>query len=214
MWRHPEWWCIALSIGAWLALVSMPRHVFAHGTAADLSLWILMVIAMMFPLITAQVRDTAFRSVWARRHRSVAFFLAGYVVCWLLFGAAAVSIRERWTLDPKTSALLAITIAVAWQFSPWKTRALRNCHRVLPLAPAGWRADWTCVRFGWRIGGACVGACGALMAACALMDHSMLAMGVATAVATHDRLSESRPTRIQVPRAVFGAWSGRYQQQS
>ena len=190
MWRHPEWWSIALSISAWLVLLSMPRHYFSHGAAgADAVLWLLMIVAMMFPLIVAPVRDTAFRSLWTRRHRAIACFLTGYVVCWLVFGAAIVWIRERSSIDLRALAVVAVAIAIAWQFSSWKTRALRNCHRVMPLAPVGWRADWTCARFGWRIGGACIGACGALMAACALVDHNLLTMSVVTAVAMRDRFS-------------------------
>ena len=187
-WRHPEWWSLALSVAAWLVLLSSPEHYLSHRTiGASLLLWLLMVVAMMFPLVIAQVRDTAFRSLWPRRHRAIACFLAGYLFPWVVFGMAILAIRSTWTVVPSTSAVVGILIAVVWQLSPLKRHALRRCHQVIPLAPRGWRANVSCVRFGWRIGGGCIGACGGLMTACALMDHSMLTMSVATVLAISDR---------------------------
>ena len=76
MWRHPEWWSVALSIAAWIALVSTPRHSSSHrSTAINLMFWLLMVVAMMFPLVMAQVRQAAFHSLWSRRHRAIGVFL-------------------------------------------------------------------------------------------------------------------------------------------
>jgi len=187
-WRHPEWWSIALSVAAWLVLFSNPWHHLSHDTiGASLLLWLLMIVAMMFPLVIAQVRDTAFRSLWRRRHRAIGCFLTGYLFSWVLFGAAVLAIRAMWAAAPSTAAVVAVAIAAAWQLSPWKRRALRRCHRVMPLGPIGWRANVSCARFGWGIGGSCIGACGALMTACALMEHSMLAMGVVTALTMRER---------------------------
>lgn len=191
-WRHPEWWSVALSAIAWLVLLSSPWHHLFHNTSgASLLLWVLMVVAMMFPLVIAQVRDTAFRSLWRRRHRAIAFFLSGYLLSWILFGAVVLAIRARWSVDPIASAVIAILIAIAWQLSPWKRRALRRCHRVMPLAPQGWRANVSCARFGWGIGGSCIGACGALMIACALMDHSLLIMSVVTVLTMSERFADA-----------------------
>ena len=191
-WRHPEWWSVALSAAAWLVLLSSPWPHLFHGTVgARLLLWSLMIVAMMFPLVIAQVRDTAFRSLWRRRHRAIACFLSGYLLSWVLFGAAILAIRSRWNISPGIAAAVAICIAIAWHLLPWQQRALRRCHRVMPLAPVGWRANVSCVRFGWGIGGSCIGACGALMTACALMDHSLLAMAVVTALTMRDRAASA-----------------------
>ena len=188
MWRYPEWWSVALSIAAWIAILSMPRHSPSHqSTATNLVVWLLMVVAMMFPLVIAQVRQAAFHSLWSRRHRAIGLFLAGYVVTWLAFGALVIFVQGQLAIDARASAIIAILIAVAWQASPWKRRALGNCHRIMPLAPRGWRANWDCLSFGWRIGTACVGTCWALMIVCAVTDHSIWAMCLATIVAIHDR---------------------------
>lgn len=187
-WRHPEWWSVALSIAAWIALLSTPRHSLSHRTtAANLSSWFLMVVAMMFPLVIGQVRQTAFHSLWSRRHRAIGLFLTGYVVPWLACGALVILIQDELPVDARAAAIIAIAIAVAWQVSPPKRRALRNCHRVMPLAPRGWRASWSCVRFGGQIGAACVCTCWALMLVCTASDHTALTMGFATMVALHER---------------------------
>ncbi len=188
MWRYPEWWSVALSIAAWIAILSMPRHSPSHrSTATNLAVWLLMVAAMMFPLVIAQVRQAAFHSLWSRRHRAIGWFLAGYVVTWLAVGALVIFVLDQIAVDARASATIAILIAVTWQVSTWKRRALGNCHRIMPLAPRGWRANWDCLSFGWRIGTACVGTCWALMLVCAASDHSIWSMCLATIVAIHDR---------------------------
>ena len=188
MWRYPEWWSVALSVAAWLAILSMPRHSASHQTTAtNLVSWLLMVVAMMFPLVIAQVRQVAFHSLWSRRHRAIGVFLTGYVATWLACGALVIVIQSEFAIDTLPATIVAIVIAVAWQASPWKRRALSDCHRIMPLAPSGWRANWDCLRFGWRIGTACVGACWALMTVCAVSNHGVAAMCVATMVTIHDR---------------------------
>ena len=187
-WRHPEWWSVALSFAAWIALLSTPRHPLSHRTTAtNLLSWFLMVVAMMFPLVIGQVRQTAFHSLWSRRHRAICFFLTGYAVPWLAFGALIMRVQGELAIDTRAAAITAIVIAVAWQVSPLKRRALRNCHRVMPLAPRGWRASWCCLRFGGQVGAACVCTCWALMLVCTASDHSVLTMGFATMVAIHER---------------------------
>lgn len=201
-WRHPEWWSVALSIAAWIALLSTPRHSLSHrSTATNLLSWLLMVVAMMFPLVAVQVRQTAFHSLWSRRHRAIGLFLGGYVVPWLAFGALVILIQRELAIDARASVIITIVIAVAWQMSPSKRRALRNCHRVMPLAPHGWRANWSCLKFGWRIGAACVCACWALMLVCAASDHSILTMCFVTMVAIQDRAGDLLTNAIQSDRA-------------
>jgi predicted metal-binding membrane protein len=197
LWRHPEWWSIALGLAAWIALLLLPRHSASHqSTAINLIFWLLMVVAMMFPLVMAQVRQAAFHSLWSRRHRAIGFFLTGYVLPWLAFGALFILVQRELAVDRRASVLIAaILIAAAWQASPSKRRALSRCHRIMPLAPRGWRANWDCLRFGWRIGTACVCACWALMLVCAVSDHSLLTMCGATIVAIYDRSGVVRLSR-------------------
>ena len=80
-----------------------------------------MVVAMMFPLVIAQVRQAAFHSLWSRRHRAIGVFLTGYVVPWLAFGALVILIQGGLTIDTRASAIVAIVIAAAWQASHCET---------------------------------------------------------------------------------------------
>ncbi len=194
-WHHPEWWALGLAAGAWVALIaasagaltnadavhhqqhmagirtSMPMHV-AH--------WQLMVLAMMLPTVVYSLRVAAFRSLWRRRHRAVAGFLVGYSAVWLLVGLAVsglVTAVPRLTAAWQNEAVAAaLILGAAWQCSPIKRGALRNCHRTFPLAARGWRADRDCLAFGWHTGCWCCVNCWPLMVACALSGHNLLAM--------------------------------------
>ena len=113
----------------------------------------LMTVAMMLPMVAEHVRLTAERSLWRRRHRAMAGFVTGYLGLWALGGVVVALLP----LHPSgRTAAIAFAIAGVWQLTPWKRRGLVGCHRTMPLAPRGWRADADCVRFGWRVGcGAC-----------------------------------------------------------
>jgi predicted metal-binding membrane protein len=165
-----------------------------------------MVIAMMVPLVSGSIRDTAARSLWARRQRAVAGFMAGYLTIWLLAGLAICAAVEglRWVhWNPAIAVVVAFCIAAVWQLTPAKTRALRSCHRTLPLAPLGWSADRDSVRFGRLIGVACVGSCWALMAACAATGHSVLGMTFASCVCFAERY-QFRPNQRVLAGVIAG----------
>jgi predicted metal-binding membrane protein len=201
-WRHPEWWSLALSAVCWIVLLvetRPPDQVHASGAHAigaahaigGLREWALMVIAMMFPLAITPVRVTAERSLWRRRHRAIAEFLAGYVLVWLVVGAIGIWVLTTlpvvsW-LGSNLSTGLGLLVAAAWQLAPAKRRALRACHRTAPLAGRGWRADRDCLAYGITSGGRCVLNCWAMMFACLLSAHSIPVMVAATMLALGER---------------------------
>jgi predicted metal-binding membrane protein len=135
-----------------------------------------MVVAMMPPLVLSAVRATSRRSLWHRRDRAIGGFLVGYLAPWIVaglavgLGAAAVA-GARGPGDLAAEAVLAavaFAVAAAWQLTAVKRRAMWSCHRTVPLAPDGWRADRDCVRYGWVIGRRCLLSCWAMMLACVL----------------------------------------------
>jgi predicted metal-binding membrane protein len=149
-----------------------------------------MVLAMMPLLVLEPVAVTADRSLWRRRGRAVAGFLAGYLGLWLLAGVPVVIAVSALHIEhgqPGLVTVLALLVAVAWQLGPLKQTALGGCHRTIPLAPGGWRADRDCLRYGWMIGRSCLLSCWALMLANVLDRHSLLAMVGATAIAFAER---------------------------
>jgi Predicted metal-binding integral membrane protein (DUF2182) len=206
-WRHPEWWSLALSAVSWVILLTRSRSPHAAHAIGGMSEWALMVIAMMVPLSIAPIRVTAERSLWRRRHRAIAEFLAGYVLVWLVIGAIGVWVLTVLPLVSsvglKVSTSLGLVAAAAWQLAPAKRRALRACHRTAPLAGQGWRADRDCVAYGVTSGGRCVVNCSAMMFACLLSAHSIPVMLSATMVGLAERYA-SRPVARHTS-AVFAA---------
>jgi predicted metal-binding membrane protein len=222
-WPHPEWWCLAVSALAWLALVTasagaglsgLPNGSHDHAApsaggrvapwVAGTLHWSVMVVAMMLPAIVDSIRITAARSVWARRHRAIGGFLVGYLLPWTILGLGTSVLVAELRLDTRlplpAMAAFGFGVAAAWQLTAVKWRAVRSCHRTAPLAPRGWRADLDCVRYGWAIGGRCVTSCWALMLACLLARHGLVAMTCATVIGAAERYSD-KPSKP----ALFGA---------
>lgn len=192
-WRHPEWWSRCICASAWvLMLFHAWRHAGHEGHysttfAQDVAYWMLMAAAMMLPWVLYSVWVTAVGSLWARRHRAIAGFLAGYFGPWLALGIAVAGLRQApWTHIDAAPAL-GFGAAALWQRTRMHRRALTACHRTYSLAPSGWRADRDCLYFGAIIGSACVWSCWPLMIACALAGHSLLALAGGMFVAGAER---------------------------
>ena len=219
-WRHPEWWSLALSAGAAAALVVAHTRVFSDASIAAsaghhasspappsiataatsaLAQWLLMVVAMMVPLAAGAIRTTAARSLWRRRHRAIAAFLAGYLAPWAIAGIVVSIGVTLWM--PSNSRAIATTTAVAlaiaalWQTSPTKRRALMACHGTRPLAPAGWIAVRDGLRYGASIGGHCLTSCWALMLTCAILGHHPAVMTAAAAIGAAERMTPRADAR-------------------
>jgi predicted metal-binding membrane protein len=193
-WRHPEWWTLALSGGAWVAIATVATSAAGatgHGHAELRSLpdlvavaahardWLLMIAAMMLPLSVGSIQATAARSLWRRRHRAIFFWLAGYLTPWLVLGLVVSIFTNQLSSGQAISgslAALAFIAAGLWQVAPPRARALMRCHKTQPLAPKGWHANYDCVRYGWSTGVNCVSACGVLMVACWLLGHGGLGL--------------------------------------
>ena len=154
-----------------------------------------MVAAMMLPLTIDALRYTAERSLWRRRNRAMAGYLLGYCGVWALAGlpfacgSAAAGLPER--LDWAVGASLGFLVAALWLISPWKILAASLCHRTIPLAPRGWRADCDCLRYGWKSGLYCVLNCWPFMLVCWLSSHSFLAMACGFVFGWADRYGKA-----------------------
>jgi predicted metal-binding membrane protein len=226
-WQHPEWWTIALSAAAWATIMGQwivaSSHV--HGGHADhaardgslivssvlmlIASSVFMIAAMMFPMVLSSVRTVAARSLWQRRHRAILQFLAGYMAPWMLFSLvvsialAALQAREiGLSLASSQAAAFGFGAAVLWQLTPVKRRALFACHRTVPIAARGWRADRDCFRSGWMIGNSCVASCWVLMLACMLSEHSLPAMLCATLIGMIER-TQFRPNQRLLCSAIL-----------
>ena len=157
--------------------------------------WVLMVLAMMLPVAGAQVHTVAVRSLWSRRQRSAAAYVAGFLAVWFAVGGVLVAVQVGLGLRP-SSALVAAALlgASIWHVTPARRRALRRCGAVR-LGPAtGGAADLDCSRAGLRSGCRCVLTCGPMMLAM-LVGHSLLLMGSLLAVMLVERSRGPDPLR-------------------
>lgn len=179
--RFPEYWMLALSIFAWIALALGERE-HAHSAPPGMNLWrwMLMVIAMMLPLQIQGVRLTAERSLWTRRHRAILGFLIGYLSVWILPGVVVsyviLSPIGSGTLNWTKGAAIGFMVEAAWLLSPGKRLAMHICNKTLPLSPYGWRANRDCISYGSIVGYGCTLNCWPLMMGCWLSGHSIVVM--------------------------------------
>lgn len=215
--ERPEAWVHAVALGCWGALLLSPREAAATAFCAAegdrlaglafaaraalaafdwpsaLSHWLLMIGAMMLPMAAMAVRHVAFRSFRHRRGRAMAGFLLGYVSTWLAAGpfylAAALLAHLAFGGAILLPLAASLAVAVAWQASRAKRRALRQCHRTVPLAPSGWRADRACLAFGFAHGRSCLTSCWALMLVPAAAGHHPAPMLLVALLALCERRS-------------------------
>ena len=189
-------WVYAVAAGAAVVgLAVVPDHHSGPGSVADAwGAWLLMVLATMLPLVAPQARRVALRSLWARRHRAIAGFVAGYVALWAVLGAAVVAVLTALGPPPVPTAVAVLVAGAAWQVAPTRRRVLLRCGSARPAPVRGWAADRACVAAGWRAGGRCVVTCGPAMLAMALV-HSLLLMAALLVVLLHERSRGPNPDR-------------------
>jgi hypothetical protein len=211
-WIHPEWWSIGLTTVAWAMVI---YYAIAHdghmhhiiSFQVEFLNWCLMVVAMMVPLMQEPLRWVAFRSFRYRRHKAMLLFLVGFLLPWMITGVVVAWLR---TLHLSHYPLLAsgmFGLAALWVLVPVRTRALVFCHRTVPLAPSGRKADRDCVRFSFLIGSSCVVTCGFLMLACILTGHNLIAILGGAMLGVLERRSFRPPRwRIFLGVLVLAVW--------
>lgn len=216
--RHPEWWVLLAGAAAWAWMIAIPHpgaahgghggHAAHHAAAAPAPLGVgalaVMVLAMMLPLTVASVRHVARSGRWARRHRSIAGFLAGYLGVWMVM---MIVLAATWSIASslagwRAAAVAVTTLAVLWEIAPAAWRQMRRSRRGDGLTERGWRGDAACARFGAGAGVRCGSSCWALMAACVAFGHSMPVMAVLFGVQLSARYPQ-RPVRIVAALAVL-----------
>lgn len=198
VWRHPLWWTVALTVLAWGYLLrsAFDPHAGHHGVSPVHGL--AMAAAMMLPLVWRHAGLIAQRSLWRRRHRAIALFVAAYLAVWFVYGVlAATALRGR-----LLNAGVLLLLAAVWQLTPWKRFALAACHRTIPLAPLGWKADRDCLRYGLRVAGNCLLSCWALMLVCSANHQSLWVMAALTAFVVKER-TEERPRHARFALALL-----------
>lgn len=184
--RHPEGGLAAVAAGAWVLLLVQSGGHDHHRSLAGLQAgWLLMVPAMMIPPALPMARHVIVNSKRYRRQRAGILFSGASLLLWAGLGLAAVGLaawagaygHRRWLLGG------SLLVAAAWELTPAKRRALKACHRTLPLPADGPRAATACVKMGVRYSWACFKASWALMLPMVLAGHAAVLMLLATGIA-------------------------------
>ncbi|NGO08002.1 DUF2182 domain-containing protein [Streptomyces sp. HC44] len=177
-------WClmVLLAVLAWVLVVGQARDMgiepgtMGMGVPLFLLLWLIMMIAMMFPSVApvaiTWARAIGRQSTGAARAARTAQFVSGYLLAWTVFGLLAYGLLAA------TGALVddsptagrwigagAFLLAGLQQLGPLKNVCLRHCRSPMgQLARyASYRRRVRDLRVGAHHGLYCVGCCWGLM---------------------------------------------------
>ena len=171
------WWWMAgqmrgMDDGPW-------THV--GGITWFLSVWVVMMAAMMFPSIAPTVALQA-RMTRQRSPLLPMAFVGGYLVTWTAAGIAALAVAGA--VGAVSSGVLefdragrwiagaTLVVAAVYEVTPLKDVCLGKCRSPLGFLLGSWRDGVTgALQMGMKSGAWCVGCCWALMA-------SLFALGI------------------------------------
>jgi predicted metal-binding membrane protein len=145
-----------------------------------LSIWVVMMVAMMFPSVAPTIALYARMSGRSRLMPLV--FTVGYLLTWLAAGVVAfilgVAARHAaggelsWDRAGRPVSGAVLVVAAGYELTPLKNVCLGKCRSPLGTLLGSWRGGWSgALRMGAHNGAWCVGCCWALMA-------SLFALGV------------------------------------
>jgi predicted metal-binding membrane protein len=187
------------------------------------SIWTLMMAAMMLPSVAPMVATYA---VVAGRKRSApgrpegssgatAAFVAGYLLAWTAFGLLAYCLYEGlrsldldafgWENAGPYLAAAVVALAALYQLTPLKDACLSRCRNPIGFVVGSWREGrGGALVMGMHHGGWCIGCCWALMAALfAVGVMSLFWMAfVAVLVAAEKLLPGGRTASLAVAAAL------------
>ena len=110
-----------------------------HAVLMGLPMWVAISAAMMLPGALLAVDHVAAASGSSQRPAISAFVIV-YLAVWAMFGLVVLGAVGVLGLPESIALAAALTVAAAWQLSPFKRRALREVHGSVRLrAVAGRR---------------------------------------------------------------------------
>ncbi len=174
---------LILAVGAWGILIHQQSTMsdargmsptMGMGALLFLAVWVVMMVAMMFP--TAAPMILIFARVHADRQRQgkpfvpTGIFVGAYLLTWTLFGVLAyfaalgaekLAGRSAWVMD--NVALLGGVVLIAaglYQLSPLKHVCLSKCRSPMQFVLHHWRSGYSgAFRMGIEHGAYCLGCC-------------------------------------------------------
>ena len=181
---------LALSLASWAVLLWQSQRMASDmgmsemsaaasltagmGVALFLAMWVIMMVAMMFPTAAPMVLMFAqiSRGRRARGDASVPtwVFVAAYLVVWTAFGVVAFLVASgldnlgaRWGFLEDNAARIGggvLALAGLYQLSPLKKACLAKCRTPLQFILTSWREGYSgAFRMGLLHGTYCLGCC-------------------------------------------------------
>lgn len=223
--RNPQWWIAPLAVAGWVWLLGVPllqayagQHSVAHhghgahaptgsgvSVPSQIAHWTAM-IAVMLPLAWDNVRYAARRVPTAACARVTAMIVAGWGTAWAITAVVLTMITGLTgaLLGPRPGAWVAIGLALAWQLTRGRFRALARCHqRYAPPLPEPERTRG-CGAYGLRLGRDCAVACGPMMLVMAATGHHVVAAVAMVALGWFERRRPHHdPSRFVPPLALL-----------
>lgn len=184
----------SLAIISWVVIFqqsTMQSEQMGISAPLFITLWVVMMAAMMFPAVGPMVM--AFAQVQTRRRVDGRFFVptwifvGAYMVVWTVFGVLAwavaagveaVARQTMWLMDNAPRLISGLLIlAGLYQFSPLKHACLAQCRAPLEFMLNAWRDGYGgAFRMGLEHGVYCLGCCWHLFAI--LFPLGMMNIGV------------------------------------
>jgi len=171
---------LSLAAVAWIVLAQQARDTPMMGLTMGLgaplfiAIWIVMMVAMMFPTAAPMVlmfdRIAAGKQAQGQAFVPTWVFVLAYLLIWTLFGVVAYAIaaaleawaqQVTWPMDYAARAGGIILIAAGlYQLSPLKRACLAKCRTPLSFIMNSWRDGYAgAFRMGLEHGTYCLGCC-------------------------------------------------------
>lgn len=213
--KHPELWGWVFSLSAWVYLVMnlaatshsavVSNYVAYCGVpgAVNVALaypgiptiifngffpWLIMIVAMMFPLLNRPVRHVAFSVRQKDSVFVILSFLVGYTAIWLLAGAIFFlvdSLLASKQIKFIASYAFLLSTVLVWQ--PVRPLMMMKCGQTMPIHIQGWQMYADTFFYGLIMSFYCLTICWAPMAALILAHHNALLMLAVTIVIIAER---------------------------
>lgn len=173
---------LILAAGAWVVVIQQSRAsddemmslTMGMGAPVFIGIWVLMMVAMMFPAAAPMI--LTFSAIQAgKRDRGQTWtptwvFVAAYLLVWTTFGILAylaavgaqrLADESMWLMDHATSIGGGVLIAAGlYQLTPLKRACLTKCRTPLQFIMTSWRDGYAgAFRMGTLHGLYCLGCC-------------------------------------------------------
>lgn len=189
-----------------LSLFSRAHQVLSNGFLP----WVIMIVAMMFPLLNEAIRHMAFSVKRADRDLGILTFLVGYTISWCIAGFLflliplfidiLLGVHPEWIDTALAAFVFLITAVVIW--FPSRATTMARCAQTMPIRIERGYLHLDGIKYGAWMGIACIRMCWLPMTGLMLAHHSVYLMLLVTVVVIIERYFV--PHTSKLPCYAFG----------